>query len=140
MKRTIPTFIMLAALSALVFAGCYRTPEQRAAHFVDRISEELKLNDAQKVHLDKIKDEFLAKRLEMTKDRDEVYDVAIGLMKSDMIDRAKLDALTEKSQGRTGDAVKFFFAKFAEFHDMLTPEQRTKVTEHLKEHREKHRR
>lgn len=140
MKRTIPIFIVLAVLSALVFTGCYRTPEQRAAHFVDRISDELKLNDAQKIHLDRIKDEFLAKRLEMIRDRNEVYDEAIGFMKSDTIDRAKLDALTEKSQGRTGDAVKFFFAKFAEFHDMLTPEQRAKVAEHLNEHREKHRR
>lgn len=140
MKRTIPIFIVLAVLSALVFTGCYRTPEQRAAHFVDRISDELKLDEAQKARLDRIKDEFLAKRLKMVKDRDEVYDEAIGLMKSDAIDRAKLDALTEKTRGRTDDAVKFFFAKFAEFHDMLTPEQRAKVAEHLTEHREKHRR
>jgi Spy/CpxP family protein refolding chaperone len=140
MKKLSLTLIIFTVLSALVFSGCARTPEQRAARFVEHIADELKLDDAQKVKLDRIKEEFLVKRLEMITERNETYDETIALMKSDRIDQAKFNALIEKSQARTGEAVKFFFTKFAEFHDMLTPEQRTKVVEHLNELREKHKR
>lgn len=140
MKSTYSILIALAAVFALAFTGCYRTPEQKAARFVEHIADELKLDDAQKAKLDKIKDEFLAKRLEMITARNEGFDEAIALMKSDAIDKARLDALVEKSQARTGETVRLFFAKFAEFHGMLTPEQRAKVAEDLSRHREKHKR
>ncbi len=138
MKKRVTMFFALAALSALVFTGCYRTPEQRAERLVDHISSELKLNDTQKAQLNKIKDEFLAKRLKMTAARNEGFDEAVALMKSDQIDQAKLNALLEKSEARTADSVKFFFTKFVEFHDMLTPEQRAKVAEVMVKHKARH--
>lgn len=126
--------IVFFALSALVVAGCYRTPEQRAEWFVKRMASELKLDDAQKAKLEKIKDEFLAKRPEMKKVHEETVKEANELMRSAEIDKVKLDALIAKSQTHANDMVGFIAAKFTEIHDMLTPEQREKLVAHIEKH------
>lgn len=139
MKRSPIIPVAAAALAALLLlASCARTPEQRAARMVERISDDLGLDDAQKARLEKIKDEIMARRMEMLAARSEAYNEIIELMTSDRIEPSRLDALAEKGRERTNDAVKFFFDKFAEFHDMLTPEQRAKVAGKLREHGEKH--
>lgn len=140
MRRRHTIVAALAAVIVLFLVGCARTPEQRANRIVEHIADDLKLNESQKVELYKIKDEFLARRLDMIAARNEGYDEAIQLMKSDTIDRGKLDELVKKSQSRTDDTIQFFFTKLAEFHDMLTPEQRTKVAEHMEKFRERYHR
>ena len=126
--------IVMAALTALVLTGCYRTPEQRAEDMVKHMSSELALNETQKAQLEKIKDEFLARRPEMTKMREETVKEANELMRSSEIDKTRLDALTEKSKTEANDMIRFVSAKFTEIHDMLTPEQREKLTKHIEEH------
>jgi len=126
--------IVLIALTALVVAGCYRTPEQRSECFVKHMVKELKLDDVQKAKLEKIKDEFLAKRPEMIKTREETVKEANELMMSAEIDKARLDALVAKSQAHTNDVVGFITSKFTEIHDMLTPEQRAKLVAQIEKH------
>jgi Spy/CpxP family protein refolding chaperone len=127
--------VLLAALSAFIVAGCYHpTPEQRAEHIVNKIAKELKLNDAQKAKLEKIKDEFLARRPEMIKAREETLRTANELMRSDVIDKAKLDALVEKNKADADGMITFIAAKFTEIHDMLTPEQRRKLVDHMEKY------
>ncbi len=133
-KRGYAVVLALAVASALVFTGCYRTPEQRAEHIVKRIASELDLTDAQKAHLDRIKDEFLARRPETAKLREETVKEANALMRSPEIDKAKLNDLTVKNQAQAGDMIGFISAKFAEIHDMLTPEQREKLVSHIEKH------
>jgi Spy/CpxP family protein refolding chaperone len=124
----------MASLAALVFTGCYRTPEQRAEHFVKRMASELKLNNAQTAQLEKIKDEFLAKRPEMVTMREETLKEANELMRSAEIDKARLNALGEKNQTQANDVIRFIAAKFTEIHDMLTPEQREKLVALIEKH------
>ena len=126
--------IVMAALAALVLTGCYRSPEQRAEYMVKRMSSELALNDTQKAKLEKIKDEFLARRPEMANMRAETVKEANELMRSPEIDKARLDALVEKSQNGANDMIRFVAAKFTEIHDMLTPEQREKLDKNIEEH------
>jgi len=125
---------MLMALSALVIAGCSHTPEERAEHFVKHMASELKLNDAQTAQLEKIKDEFLARRPEMVGMRKETVKEANELMRSPEIDKAKLDALTDKNIAQADDMIRFISAKFVEIHDMLTPEQREKLVSHIEKY------
>ena len=134
LKKSYALMIVMAALAALVLTGCYRTPEQRAEFMVKRMASELALNDAQKAQLEKIKDEFLAQRPAMTKLRDETVKEANELMRSAEIDKTRMNALLEKSQTGTNDLIRFVFAKFTEIHDMLTPEQREKLTKHIEDH------
>ncbi len=135
-KHRLATLAVLMALSALIVTGCYRTPEQRAEYFVKRMAAELKLNDAQKAQLEKIKGEFLARRPEMAKLREESVKEANELMRSPEIDKAKLNALIEKNTSQLDDFVRFVFAKFTEIHDMLTPEQRDKLVAMVEKHME----
>lgn len=137
MKKFSIITIAMAALAALVLSACYhRTPEQRADHLVKRMTAELSLNDAQKVQLEKIKNEFLARRSE-TKLREETVKEANELMRSAEIDKNRLNALVEKSQAQANDMINFITAKFTEIHDMLTPEQREKLVKHIEEHMQK---
>jgi Spy/CpxP family protein refolding chaperone len=134
MKRN-SIVIVMAALVSLVLAGCYhRTPEQRAEYMVNRMAEELSLSDVQKAQLEKIKNEFLVRRAEMPKLREETVKEANALMRSAEIDKARLNALVEKSQTHANDMINFVAAKFTEIHDMLTPEQREKLFKHIEEH------
>jgi Spy/CpxP family protein refolding chaperone len=134
LKFRFANLTVLMALLALVVTGCYKTPEKRAECYVQRMAKELKLDDAQKAKLEKIKDEFLAKRPEMGGMREETVKVANELMRSAEIDKAKLDALTAKHQAQAGDIIRFVSAKFTEIHDMLTPEQREKLVTMIEKH------
>jgi len=134
LRKNYVIMIVMAAMAALVLTACYRTPEQRAEYMVKRLSSELVLNDTQQAQLEKIKDEFLARRPEMAKMREETVKEANELMRSAEIDKAKLTVLVEKSQTGANDMIRFVFAKFTEIHDMLTPEQREKLTKHIEEH------
>ena len=135
MKRNSIIVIVMAALVSLVLAGCYHhTPQQRAEYVVKRMSEELGLSDVQKAQLEKIKNEFLARREELPKLREETVKEANALMRSTEIDKARLDALVAKSQTQANDMISFVTAKFTEIHDMLTPEQREKLVKQIEEH------
>ncbi|TAL23338.1 MAG: hypothetical protein EPN94_09585 [Nitrospirae bacterium] len=123
---------VIAALSA-----CRRTPEQKAERAVDHIADSLELNEDQIKHLNGIKDEFMARRSEMGKTEDELLDEAIALMQSPQIEKERLDRLIERSRKDANEMIKFFLLKYAEFHDMLTPEQRAKVVEKLKKMKER---
>ena len=134
LKSKFVNLAVLIAVTALVLTGCYRTPEQRAEYFVKHMASELKLNDTQKAQLEKIKDEFLAKRPEMLKQREETVKEANELMRSAEIDKARLNALLDKHKVMAGDVITFISAKFVEIHDMLTPEQREKLVTMIEKH------
>ncbi len=133
-KNRLAKLILLLVLSALVTTGCYRTPEQRAEYIVKRMSTDLKLNNAQTAQLEKIKDEFMARRPGMVKMREETVKESNDLMGSPEIDKAKLDALTEKNIAQAADMIRFISAKFLEIHDMLTPEQREKLVSNIEKY------
>jgi len=137
-KRRMTIMIMLVAVTAVMVSGCHRTPEQKAEHMVKYIAAELKLDDTQKARMEKIKDEFLAKRPEMSKLREETVKEANELMRSTEIDKARLNALLERNKAFANDMIGFVAAKFTEIHDMLTPEQRDKLVNMIeKYHRER---
>jgi Spy/CpxP family protein refolding chaperone len=120
--------VVMAALLALVIAGCcHRTPEQRAEHVVKHLVKTLKLDAVQTEKIEKIKEKFLARRPDMIRTREETVKEANELMRSAEIDKAKLDALAAKRRTQANDMVGFIASKFTEIHDMLTPEQRNKL-------------
>ena len=129
--------LVVIAMLALVNAGCARTPEQRAQHLVKHISDELKLDENQQKQLERIKDEFMTKRSEMGKMREEIFEEMLSLMKDAQVDQKSTDSVVEKNQNRTNELIQFFFSKFAEFHAILTPEQREKVIALMEKHKQK---
>lgn len=135
LKSKFTILAVMTVLSTLIITGCYKkTPEQRAEHMVKHITATLKLDDAQTAKLEKIKDEFMARRPGTIKVREETMKEANELMKSPQIDQAKLQALIQKNQGLADDFVSFIFTKFTEIHDMLTPEQRDKLVAEIEKY------
>jgi len=134
MKTNKFIIIGLTAIAALMLSGCYRTPEQRAERMVKHLAAELKLDDSQMARLEKIKDEFLARRPEMKKMREETIKEANDLMKGAEIDKTRLNALVDKNQTEVNGLIRFVFDKFTEIHDMLTPEQREKLVVMIETH------
>jgi Spy/CpxP family protein refolding chaperone len=128
LKGKTVVMVVMTAFLALVIAGCcHRTPEQRAERVVKHLVETLQLDAAQTEKLGKIKDEFLAKQAGIRNTREESIKEAREMMLSPQIDQAKLNAHIEKTQAQANDLIRFVFSKFAELHDMLTPEQRNKL-------------
>jgi Spy/CpxP family protein refolding chaperone len=134
-----PIVGLFAVLSALVIAGCYhKTPEERAAHVVQHLASTLKLDATQTAKLEKMQEEFLAQRPEMEKMRGESMADIKEMMLSPQLDQARLNSRIEKIQAHTSDMIRFVTTKFAELHDMLTPEQRTKLVEEMEKHTKRH--
>ncbi len=139
-KKIQISLFLIVMTALLTTAGCYRkTTEQRAQGMVDSIVAKLNLNDVQKAKLNAIKTEFLAKTPAMKKTREESFDQMIALMRSPSIDPASIKALQEKNRAQADDLIGFIFDKFAEFHDMLTPEQRDKAAKEMEHWREQYR-
>lgn len=132
--------LLLATLLTIIVTACYhRTPEQRAEHVVRHLVSTLGLNAEQTAKLEKIKEDFLARRPDMAKMRVESMNDIMDLLKSPQIDRTKLDARIEKIQAHANDMIQFVSAKFVELHDLLTPEQRSKLAAEMEKHaREAH--
>lgn len=138
-KYVFPIIGLFSVLLVLVIAGCYhRTPEQRAEHMVKYLVSTLNLNAEETAKLEKMKEEFLAKRPDIQSMRAESMADLKEIMLSPQIDRTKLDARTEKIQAHASDMIKFMSAKFAEIHDMLTPEQRSKLVAEMEKRTERH--
>jgi Spy/CpxP family protein refolding chaperone len=135
-KYTIPIIVLLTALLTIVFTSCcyHRTPEQRAERVVKHLISTLDLDAAQKTKLEKMKEEFLARRPDMVKTREESFNEVTEMMKSPQIDQEKLNARMEKIQVQASDLIRFASAKFVELHDMLTPEQRKKLADEIEKH------
>ncbi len=127
--------VVMTALLALVSAGCcHRAPEKRAEHVVKHLVGTLNLDAAQTEKLEKIKDEFLARHAGISNAREESVKEARDIMVSAEIDQAKLNALVEKKQAEANNLIRFVSAKFTEIHDMLTPDQRTKLAAEMEKH------
>jgi Spy/CpxP family protein refolding chaperone len=94
----------------------------------------LKLDADQTAKLEKMKEEYLARRPDMVKMREETMKDFRELMLSPQLDQAKLNARREKIQAHADDLIRFVTDKFAEIHDMLTPEQRSRLVEDMEKH------
>src|SRR5689334_17657646 len=134
MKLNIKKLLALTGLGSLVlftaaFAGgrCrFADPERRAEFVVDRISDELDLNDTQKSKLDDIKKEVLAARKAHSEDRKGMVKQVIALIESDQWDAKAAESLIAKKRALVDQVSPKVLAKVAEFHAALTPEQRKK--------------
>ncbi len=140
LNKRFPLLVFAVLIIALTVAGCYRkTPEQRAEKIVNAIEKKLDLNETQKAKLEAMKQEFLAKAPAMKKTREESYDQLIGLMRSPSIDPGVVTSLVDRNKAQADDLIGFLFAKFTQFYDMLTPEQREKAAKEMERWREEYR-
>ncbi len=128
-----------AGLGAMLTGCHHKTPEEKAAWVVKKITSELDLTDAQKPKLQAVADFIVAERKAHEAQREETITFALAQVRGDRLDRVeaerrivqKLDDLKQKAP-RLLELV-------AEFHASLTREQRENAASKLEKLKNCHR-
>ncbi|MCD6311659.1 MAG: Spy/CpxP family protein refolding chaperone [Elusimicrobia bacterium] len=107
-------------------------PHERIANFlIKRISSELELTERQQDTVNRIKEEILSKRKERTGSREDIKNAVIKQIKSSSFDKEEVMTLIEEEKFYKEKMGHFMIDKLAEFHAILTPEQKEKLAEKI---------
>jgi len=115
----------------LIIAGCRTqevTPPERATEFV---TAHLDLSDEQTRKVAPLAENMFAEKEELLEMRKTLNNEIIAQMKSDNADATKLEAVLNKNIEQLRLKLAKFSTSFAEFHAILTPEQRTELVEKM---------
>jgi Spy/CpxP family protein refolding chaperone len=88
--------------------------------------------------MDKIRDEIKAKMDENKKKREDDMNEFGSMFKQDKLDKDQLIELSKKHDANREEMKSFFLDELIKVHSILTPEQRTKAVEKMKEFKDKH--
>lgn len=115
-------------------SACFRhhTPAERADWVTGKIAKHLDLTEQQRAKLDAVKQEMLAARAKVGKERQALIDDAVAQIQEDRLDQAKVLELLERKQALQRQVASQVVPKLEEFHASLTPEQKAKAVEHLR--------
>ena len=124
---------------ALIFTGCRSHSHQGKAEFmIDYIAETLDLTDEQRVQLDGIKDEFIAKATEMHAQKEAMHAAFMAELRKEEINRENLKGLIDQKRAQMDDFINLAMDHLIEFHKTLSPEQREKLVAKVEYFHEKH--
>lgn len=127
--------LILAACGHSRFAGYHgASPEKRVAWIKQHISDELNLDAAQNEKLDAIAADLMERRKEMKPVREKGRLELAALVRAENIDRNDLEQLVDKKRAHVEEMLDVVMDHAVEFHQMLTPEQRTLLAEKIEKH------
>ena len=115
----------------LIISACRTkemSPPERATEFV---TAHLDLSDEQTRKVAPLAQNMFAEKEELLEMRKTLNIEIIAQMKSDTADAAKLEAVLNKNIEQLQLKLAKFSTNFAEFHAILTPEQRTELVEKI---------
>lgn len=104
---------------------------------IGKIAGELDLNDQQKAEVEKIRDEIKAKMESNKPDRNNDMAEMEQMFRSDSFDKQKALDLMKQNDAKRDEMRSFMLDEVAKFHSILTPEQRNKAVDKMKEFRQK---
>lgn len=104
---------------------------------IEKIAGELDLNDQQKAEVEKIKDEIKAKMEANKQDRENGMTEMEQMFRSDTFDKQKALDLMKQHESKREEMKNFMLDEVAKFHSILTPDQRNKAVDKMKEFRQK---
>ena len=134
MKKTkiIILAVIITVITSISFYSCARkawTPEARAEKIVKKLVSKLNLNQEQTAKLYQIKNELLAKSKENRMKRVQIRNEIVSQIRGSSVDTEKINKVFSESEDKRIETRKYFITKFAEFHAVLTPEQRNKLAD-----------
>jgi len=110
--------------------------EKQINKIAESISSKLDLTEEQNKKLTQIKNEIIEKKKDLQPpNREEFKNKLAELVKKEKITADELDNVFEEKHSLHREHQKFFMQKLAEFHSILTPEQKEKLANHVKEHK-----
>ena len=138
--------LAVVVVGALLYAGFY--PKSSFAHgnggfvgcMVEKFADELELNTEQSEQLMQIVEEVRSKRQEMHALHDTEKNELIEELRSQEIDREKLDSMYGNTKHRFDEMYDLLASRFLEFHKTLTPEQKEKLIAKIEKHQKRHHR
>lgn len=132
----ITTLIIATTLTACGFH--YKTPEEKADYFVEKVTKKLDLSSNQVIELEQLKEALLSKRQDFVERKAETRATIDELLSQSTLDQQRLAALVKEHTDAINEAAPDIIASLAGFYDSLTPEQQAKLHEKIKEHRDDH--
>ena len=149
MKTTILIIVGIAlmALAGLAFAAfdhrgawhdddpSWQTARQHRINWVKaRLAEKLELTESQQAELDRMITELKTKRDQMRAQRPEMKAKFIDALRRDHLEGDDLLSLIDAKRPEFEELLTMAADRIAEFHNMLTPEQRAKLISELESH------
>ena len=140
MKRI--TKFTLLGIGALIvvgsFAACshYRGPEQRAQWMVEKVTNELELNEVQQTKLKRLSDEMMDARKRFKQQFEGSHEQLLALFEQPTLDQNKMLTLVQSHTQAINDGAPGIIASMSEFYDDLTTEQQAEIREFMQEHRD----
>lgn len=126
--------LTIFAIKGILFARhIHKVADGPGDFIIEKLSENLSLDASQIAQLEKIKNEIKAKMETNKPDKENMFEDFANEFKKDNIDRNKLKELSDKKEIQMQEMKNFMTDKIIEFHDLLTPEQRIKAADNMKE-------
>jgi len=126
-------FAIIAIKGIALARHFHRFADGPHGFIIEKISENLNLTPEQKAHVEKISDQIKQKMEAKKSTRENMLDEFANEFKKDNMDRNKLKELSVKKDQEKQEMKDFMMDKIIEFHDLLTPDQRNKAVETMKE-------
>lgn len=137
-KKIISISILTVLTLGIITTGCKhrschfsKSPEEKIEFFVEHISDELDLTESQEVKVKSLAEEVHKKIENQKSSTHEIYTVLLEEIKSNTVDKEKLNSIVDNKLNKFSEMKPFFIDKFAEFHNILTPEQRVELAEKM---------
>lgn len=124
----------LLAIGGVAYAkkkGFCDGPEGRANWMVERVSEQLELDDTQRDRLEQLRDRLLSMREQFADARTQGRAAVAELLAAPTLDQDRAQALIEQKTSFVSANSAELIAAFADFSDSLNEEQRATLLEWL---------
>lgn len=112
--------------------------EERGEWVVEKVSEELELNDNQRVKLVAVKDEFLDMRKTIRSDRTQRRAEVLDMLKQPTLDREKMNAIVSQKIATINARSPAIVDAIGNFFDSLDDSQRAELSEFIEDKMERH--
>ena len=130
--------VITVLLFGLIAKGCKqrayhfsKSPEEKIEFVVEHVSDELDLTDEQESKVKNLAEEVHSRMESQKNTTHEVYTTILGEIKNSSVDKEKLSSVIDNKMNNINELKPFFVDKFAEFHQILTPEQRNELAEKM---------
>lgn len=131
---------IITGIAGLGFAKGYydkHRPHGPLGFMIEMVVKDLDLNAQQKSEVDKIKEEIKVKMDAKKTDRKADMEEMMQMFRTDNFDKTKALELMKKNDAQRDEMRNFMLDETAKLHSILTPEQRNKAVDKMKEFREK---
>lgn len=129
------SLIALAAVIVTGVTGCFNhTPEEKADWVTSKISDELELNETQKLKLDAVKIEALKLKKQAHQNREDRMQKFKTFVQSEYINKSEITQLFKEKTAQIETDADPILDKIIDFHASLNTEQKQKVVEFIDEH------